>query len=217
MHAALASMDRRQHRADHRIAGGERAPGSRRSIWAAVRSVHQSSVNSSAACEQFAALTIRRSSRCGRARHGPMTDALYTAPKPLETLREGLVIRDLDGSQKTDGQADAAILRICRRRPAQGELPPAAPLVRPVAAAGLMGHASPAITDRSYIDGQRAAAAERRAALRVLDGGRGHRGSRWRAPVRPASPETFSAVQFPEPRWPRQRLEPTSRFRCRWP
>ena len=38
--------------------------------------------------------------------------------------------------------------------------------------ADLLGHASPAITDRSYIDGQRAAAAERRAALRVLEGGR---------------------------------------------
>jgi integrase len=38
--------------------------------------------------------------------------------------------------------------------------------------ADLLGHASPAITDRAYIDGQRAAAADRRAALLVLDGGR---------------------------------------------
>jgi hypothetical protein len=37
--------------------------------------------------------------------------------------------------------------------------------------ADLLGHASPTITDRSYIDGQRAAAAERRTALRVLAGG----------------------------------------------
>jgi hypothetical protein len=44
-----------------------------------------------------------------------MTDALYVALRRLETIRDGFVIRNLDGSQKTDGQADAAILRICRR------------------------------------------------------------------------------------------------------
>jgi integrase len=33
----------------------------------------------------------------------------------LETVREGFVVRDLDGSAKTDGQADHAIERICRR------------------------------------------------------------------------------------------------------
>ena len=38
--------------------------------------------------------------------------------------------------------------------------------------ADLLGQASPTITDRSYIDGQRAAAADRRAGLRVLTGGR---------------------------------------------
>lgn len=52
----------------------------------------------------------------------PMTEALYLALKRLETIREGYVVRNLDGSQKTDGEADAAILRICRRAglPPQG-------------------------------------------------------------------------------------------------
>jgi len=45
----------------------------------------------------------------------PMTEALYTALKRLETIREGFVVRNLDGSQKTDGQADAAMIRMCRR------------------------------------------------------------------------------------------------------
>jgi integrase len=45
----------------------------------------------------------------------PMTATLHTALKRLETIREGFVIRNLDGSQKTDGEADAAIRRICRR------------------------------------------------------------------------------------------------------
>ena len=45
----------------------------------------------------------------------PMTDALYGALRALETIREGFVVRNLDGSQKSDGQANAAILRICRR------------------------------------------------------------------------------------------------------
>ena len=51
-----------------------------------------------------------------------MTDALHTALRRLETIREGFVVRNLDGSQKTDGQADAAMLRICRRAglPKQG-------------------------------------------------------------------------------------------------
>jgi integrase len=30
-------------------------------------------------------------------------------------VREGFVVRNLDGSAKTDGQANASILRICRR------------------------------------------------------------------------------------------------------
>ena len=52
----------------------------------------------------------------------PMTEALYHALRRLETIREGFVIRNLDGTQKTDGQADAAMLRICRRAglPRQG-------------------------------------------------------------------------------------------------
>jgi integrase len=45
----------------------------------------------------------------------PMTDALERAIRALETVREGFVVRNLDGSQKSDGQANAVILRICRR------------------------------------------------------------------------------------------------------
>ena len=45
----------------------------------------------------------------------PMTAALEKALRALETIREGFVVRNLDGSAKTDGQANAAILRICRR------------------------------------------------------------------------------------------------------
>jgi hypothetical protein len=41
----------------------------------------------------------------------PMTSVL----KRLEVVREGFVVRNLDGSQETDGQANAVILRICRR------------------------------------------------------------------------------------------------------
>ena len=51
-----------------------------------------------------------------------MTATLHAALKRLETIREGFVVRNLDGSQKTDGEADSAILRICRRAglPQQG-------------------------------------------------------------------------------------------------
>lgn len=45
----------------------------------------------------------------------PMTPALERALRALETVREGFVVRNLDGSQKTDGQSNAVILRICRR------------------------------------------------------------------------------------------------------
>lgn len=45
----------------------------------------------------------------------PMTDALHKALKAWETVRKGFVVRNLDGSQKSDGQANAVILRICRR------------------------------------------------------------------------------------------------------
>jgi integrase len=51
----------------------------------------------------------------GRTRRAiPMTDALYAALKRMETIREGFVVRNLDGSAKSDHQADAAIRRICR-------------------------------------------------------------------------------------------------------
>jgi integrase len=45
----------------------------------------------------------------------PMTSTLEQALRRLEVVREGFVVRNLDGSAKTDGQANAAILRICRR------------------------------------------------------------------------------------------------------
>ena len=68
-------------------------------------------------------ITVRQQTRSnetttpkGRTRRTiPMTAALYVALKQLETIREGFVVRNLDGSQKTDGEADAAIKRICRR------------------------------------------------------------------------------------------------------
>jgi integrase len=45
----------------------------------------------------------------------PMTSALYEALRRMSTIREGFVIRNLDGSQKTDGEASHALSRICRR------------------------------------------------------------------------------------------------------
>ena len=45
----------------------------------------------------------------------PMTETLLLALRRMEVIREGLVVRNLDGTAKTDGQADAAIQRICRR------------------------------------------------------------------------------------------------------
>jgi integrase len=45
----------------------------------------------------------------------PMTETLLGALRRMEVIREGLVVRNLDGTAKTDGQADAAIQRICRR------------------------------------------------------------------------------------------------------
>ncbi|MGE5183154.1 MAG: tyrosine-type recombinase/integrase [Acidobacteriota bacterium] len=45
----------------------------------------------------------------------PMTSRLHDALKQMSVIREGLVIRNLDGSAKTDDQADKAIGRICRR------------------------------------------------------------------------------------------------------
>lgn len=45
----------------------------------------------------------------------PMTSTLELALRRLEVVREGYVVRNVDGSAKTDGQANAVILRICRR------------------------------------------------------------------------------------------------------
>jgi integrase len=45
----------------------------------------------------------------------PMTATLLGALKRLETIREGFVVRNLDGTAKRDDQADAAMRRICRR------------------------------------------------------------------------------------------------------
>lgn len=44
-----------------------------------------------------------------------MTETLVQALKCMDVIREGLVVRNSDGSAKTDGQADAAMQRICRR------------------------------------------------------------------------------------------------------
>ena len=44
-----------------------------------------------------------------------MTSTLHEALKRMSVIREGLVVRNLDGSAKTDDQADKAIQRICRR------------------------------------------------------------------------------------------------------
>jgi len=45
----------------------------------------------------------------------PMTSTLVDAIRRLEVVREGLVVRNDDGTSKSDGQADAAMQRICRR------------------------------------------------------------------------------------------------------
>ncbi len=42
-------------------------------------------------------------------------DARTRRCRALEVVREGFVVRNLDGSAKTDGQANCVILRICRR------------------------------------------------------------------------------------------------------
>jgi integrase len=52
----------------------------------------------------------------GRTRRGvPMTSTLEQALLALPGPRDGYVVRNPDGSAKTDGQANASILRICRR------------------------------------------------------------------------------------------------------
>ncbi|MBZ0231010.1 MAG: site-specific integrase [Deltaproteobacteria bacterium] len=45
----------------------------------------------------------------------PMTDALHDALKRMSTIREGYVVRNVDGSAKRDGDTDHAIARICRK------------------------------------------------------------------------------------------------------
>jgi integrase len=45
----------------------------------------------------------------------PMTTTLHEALKRMSVIREGLVVRSLDGSAKSDSEARRAIERICRR------------------------------------------------------------------------------------------------------
>ena len=45
----------------------------------------------------------------------PMTSRLYDALRHMPTIREGFVVRNLDGSQKTDSEASWAIERIYRK------------------------------------------------------------------------------------------------------
>lgn len=45
----------------------------------------------------------------------PMTTALHEALRKMETIREGYVVRNLDGTRKPDGETDHAIARICRK------------------------------------------------------------------------------------------------------
>jgi len=45
----------------------------------------------------------------------PMTARLHEALKRMSVIREGLVVRNFDGTAKTDDQADKAMGRICRR------------------------------------------------------------------------------------------------------
>lgn len=51
----------------------------------------------------------------GTRRVVPMTVTLHEALKRMTVVREGLVVRNLDGSAKGDGQSDWVIARICRR------------------------------------------------------------------------------------------------------
>jgi integrase len=44
-----------------------------------------------------------------------MTSALEHELRRLEVVREGYVVRNADGSAKSDGQSNAVILRIARR------------------------------------------------------------------------------------------------------
>jgi hypothetical protein len=78
----------------------------------------------------------------------PMTSTLEQALRRLEVVREGFVVRNLDGSQKSDGQANAVIVRICRRAglplkrwhtPSHVRNPCGAVRGEPLAAAGMDG------------------------------------------------------------------------------
>ncbi|HTR54297.1 MAG TPA: site-specific integrase [Kofleriaceae bacterium] len=50
-----------------------------------------------------------------RRRTVPMTTTLYEALKRISTVREGFVVRNLDGTEKSDDEARRAIERICRK------------------------------------------------------------------------------------------------------
>ncbi len=45
----------------------------------------------------------------------PMTSTLYEALKRMSVIREGYIVRNVDGTAKKDGDTDHAIARICRR------------------------------------------------------------------------------------------------------
>ncbi|TMQ23032.1 MAG: site-specific integrase [Deltaproteobacteria bacterium] len=45
----------------------------------------------------------------------PMTTTLHEALKRMSVVREGFVVRNADGSQKTDGEANWWMARICRK------------------------------------------------------------------------------------------------------
>ena len=68
-------------------------------------------------------LTVNQQSRHGftgtpkgrTRRTVPLNSALAAALRGLEQIRVGFVVRNLDGTPKTDGQAGKAIYRICRR------------------------------------------------------------------------------------------------------
>ena len=50
----------------------------------------------------------------GRRRKIPMTQTLVAALKRLDVVRSGLVVRNLDGTPKSDGETTHAIRRVCR-------------------------------------------------------------------------------------------------------
>ncbi len=53
--------------------------------------------------------------KSGKRRTVPMSPTLIQALKRLDHVRTGFIVRNLDGTQKTDGQCCKAINRICRR------------------------------------------------------------------------------------------------------